>query len=131
MVAYGSARPVGLNARLLSDGARTDAHLPALLVIERRAFWPFQFDDPTQQPLATREPFRTLAQNAGGMPALRQLPGRDLSGYDYVLVMSPDTPLATRRPALHRSAVAILLQWPDLRFGQSSRSSLGVTPSSD
>ena len=46
--------------RLLSDGTLTDAHFPALLVIEHRAWWPFLFDIPSQQPIETHEPFRTL-----------------------------------------------------------------------
>jgi hypothetical protein len=45
----------------LSDGTVTDTHLPALLLIEHRAWWPYLFDNASQQPIKTREPFRALA----------------------------------------------------------------------
>lgn len=77
--------------RLLSNGLRTDAHMPALVLIERQAWWPFLFDNPSQQPIETREPYRRLAIRVGGMPLLRDLPAQDLSGFDYVLVFSADT----------------------------------------
>jgi hypothetical protein len=48
-------------ARRLSDGTVVDGHIAALLLIEHRAWWPFLFDNPSQQPIETREPFRTLA----------------------------------------------------------------------
>jgi hypothetical protein len=37
------------------------AHMPALLVIERHAFWPLLFADPSQQPLIVRPPYDRLA----------------------------------------------------------------------
>ncbi|MCP1970837.1 hypothetical protein [Bradyrhizobium elkanii] len=37
-------------------------HIPALLLIERRAFWPFLFADPTQQPIAVLPPFDRVSQ---------------------------------------------------------------------
>jgi hypothetical protein len=80
----------GPAARRLSNGLRTDAHLPALLLIERRAWWPFMFDNPSQQPLETREPYRSMAAHVGGMPPHRDLdlPGKvDLCGYDSVLLL--------------------------------------------
>ena len=45
----------------LSDGTTVDGHLPALLLIEHRAWWPYLFDNLSQQPIETREPFRTAA----------------------------------------------------------------------
>ena len=48
-------------ANRLSDGTVIDSHLPALLLIEHRAWWPFLFDNRSQQPIQTRQPFRTLA----------------------------------------------------------------------
>jgi hypothetical protein len=48
-------------ARRLSDGTVVDFHLPALLVIEHRAWWPFLFDNKSQQPIEKREPYRSLA----------------------------------------------------------------------
>ncbi len=77
-------------ARRMSNGLRTDAHLPALLVIEHRAWWPFIFDNPSQQPLETREPYRSLAIRVGGMPPHHDLeiPGRvALCGFDKVLLL--------------------------------------------
>ena len=59
----------GPAARRLSNGLRTDAHLPALLLIEHRAWWPFLFDNPSQQPVRTREPYRTMAAHVGAMTA--------------------------------------------------------------
>ena len=55
-------------ARRLSDGTVVDAHLPALLLIEHRAWWPFLFDNQSQQPIETREPFRTLAERIDASP---------------------------------------------------------------
>ncbi len=80
----------GPTARRLSNGLRTDAHLPALLLIERRAWWPFLFDNPSQQPVETIEPYRTLAERVGGMPPHRalEIPGLvDLCGFDSVLLL--------------------------------------------
>ncbi len=77
-------------ARRLSDGIRTDAQLPALLLIEHRAWWPFLFDNPSQQPVETREPYREMAVHVGGMPPHHDLekPGKvDLCGYDNVLLL--------------------------------------------
>jgi len=47
--------------RLLPDTERLDSHLPALLVIERRAFWPLLFADPIQQPVRVRAPYARIA----------------------------------------------------------------------
>jgi hypothetical protein len=56
---YWRAAPPGL---LLALGRlRTDYHLPALLAIDRRAFWPLLFSDPSQHPIAVRPPYDTLA----------------------------------------------------------------------
>ena len=77
-------------ARRLSDGMRTNAHLPALLMIERHAFWPFLFDDPTQQPVQLLPAYRQLAEQVRGLPDHRVLlkPGAiDLRGYDWLLLL--------------------------------------------
>jgi hypothetical protein len=55
-------------ARRLSDRTVVDSHLPALLLIEHRAWWPFLFDDPSQQPIETRAPFRVLAARIDTSP---------------------------------------------------------------
>ncbi|MBV9252015.1 MAG: hypothetical protein JO227_22580 [Acetobacteraceae bacterium] len=75
------------DARRLSNGLQTDSHMPALLVIERHAYWPFQFDEPTQQPLETLQPYRALAERVGGMPDSSALGTLDLSGFDYLLLL--------------------------------------------
>jgi hypothetical protein len=47
--------------RLLPDTERLDSHLPALLVIERRAFWPLLFADSVQQPVVVRPAYARIA----------------------------------------------------------------------
>ena len=54
--------------RSLSDGTVVDGHLPALLVIEHRAWWPFLFDNLSQQPIQGRQPYRALAWKIDGSP---------------------------------------------------------------
>ena len=82
-----TSRPSGAAARL-SDGARTDIHLPALLLIERRAWWPFLFDNPSQQPIETRAPYAGLAERVGAMADLNAVTPRDLCGFDFLLTLS-------------------------------------------
>jgi hypothetical protein len=53
-------------AHRLSNGTIVDTHLPALLLIEHDAWWPYLFDNPSQQPIRTREPFRTAADLVDG-----------------------------------------------------------------
>jgi hypothetical protein len=48
------------SGRRLSDGYVTDSHVPALLLIEHRAWWPFLFDNLSQQPIEVRQPYRAL-----------------------------------------------------------------------
>jgi hypothetical protein len=109
----------GLASRRLSTGIRTDYHLPALLLIERRAYWPFLFDNPSQQPVATLPPYRELAERAGSMVdhgALAVTGKVDLCGYDYVLLLEagaePDLPhfAADRLTLLARSDFAALFR---------------------
>lgn len=80
----------GPAARRLSNGLRTDPHLFALLLIERRAWWPFLFDNPSQQPVETNQPYRALADRVGSMPPHLALmePGKvDLCDFDSVLLL--------------------------------------------
>ena len=80
----------GPSSRMISYGIRVDYHLPALLLIERRAFWPFLFDNPSQQPVVTLEPYRALADRAGSIADSGALavPGKvDLCGFDYLLLL--------------------------------------------
>ncbi len=77
-------------SRKLSIGLRLDHHLPALLLIEHRAYWPFLFDNPSQQPVVTLPPYRTLAERADAIENRRTLaaPDRtDVCGYDYMLLL--------------------------------------------
>lgn len=48
--------------RALPGLYRLDGHIAALLVIERRAFWPLLFAAPSQQPLIVKPPFDQIAQ---------------------------------------------------------------------
>jgi hypothetical protein len=77
-------------ARRLSVGLRLDSHLPALLLIEHRAYWPFLFDNPSQQPVETLPPYRELAERAGSIADHRELtePGKiDLCGFTSLLLL--------------------------------------------
>ncbi len=82
---------------------RVDTHLAALLVIERRAFWPLMFAHPAMQPVVVRAPFDRIAQPlsepvewpAQGRPATAdQLPDAPYlagwrSDFDDVLLIGP------------------------------------------
>jgi hypothetical protein len=81
---YWSRTPL---ARRLSDGIPTDTHLPALLLIERHAFWPLLFDDPTQQPILLTPGYQRLADRNGGMIDHRGFERAALCGYDYLLLL--------------------------------------------
>lgn len=79
-------------------------HLPALLVIERKASFPYLFAEPSQQPLRVREAYRASTMPLG-RPESHALLSRDLSAdeierapylagdwrarFDYVLVFNP------------------------------------------
>jgi hypothetical protein len=85
--AYWRANP---RWRRLSNGNRTDEHLGALALIEHRAYWPFEFDNPSQQPMDTREPYRTLAIRVGRLPDRAEAAVADVCGFDYVLLVDAD-----------------------------------------
>ena len=106
--AYWAANP---HWRALSDGTRTDEHWAALTLIERRAYWPFQFDMPSQQPIETLEPYRTLAGKVGHVPTWAEAAVADVCGFDWVLLLEadalPDLPPARFRVAV-RSGFAAL-----------------------
>jgi hypothetical protein len=81
----------GPTSRRLSLGLALDAHLPALLLIERRAYWPFMFDEPSQQPIETLPPYRRLAMQADAAigPKDLEAPGKvDLCGYSDLLLLN-------------------------------------------
>jgi hypothetical protein len=76
-------------------------HLPALALIERRAFWPLLFTASTKQPLKVLAPYSNIAVNEGVVPSYTWLsagPGLALpydapylanwkSNFDYVIVL--------------------------------------------
>ena len=106
-------------SRRLSYGNRLELHLPALLLIEHRAFWPFLFDNPSQQPVETLSPYRALAERARSIPDHHRLdtPGTfDLCGYDHLLLLEaggePDLGnyAADRLSLLARSDIAALFR---------------------
>jgi hypothetical protein len=59
---HNSAGAVVSPERNLPDTEPMDSHLPALLVIERRAFWPNLFADPVQQPVTVRPAYARIAR---------------------------------------------------------------------
>ncbi len=63
----------GRPGRLMSVDRRLDFHIPAMILIERRAFWPGLFADPAQQPVIRRQPYDDLAQYFWTMPTHEQL----------------------------------------------------------
>jgi len=74
----------------LSDGVSLSGHLGALALIEARAFWPFQFDNESQQPIRTLEPYRSLALKAAALPDRTRLLTMDLCGFDVVLLTNAE-----------------------------------------
>jgi len=83
----------GPRNRLLSNGLRAEYHMPALLFIERGAFWPLLFANPAQQPILLRPPYDRLAREAHDIPphaALKTHPhigSADLRDFDYALML--------------------------------------------
>jgi hypothetical protein len=51
-----------VSSRVLPGMHRLDGNWPALIAIERRAFWPLMFADPSQQPLEVKPPYDRFAQ---------------------------------------------------------------------
>ncbi len=106
--AYWAANP---RWRLLSNGVRTDEHLGALVLIEHRAFWPFEFDEPSQQPMETRASYHGLAERVGSLPDRATAAFANVCGFDYVLLLAadavPDLPADRFRLAV-RSGFAAL-----------------------
>ena len=105
-IAQPGARTIRIG-RQLSLGEPVLDHLAAILPIERRAWWPFLFDNPSQQPISTREPYRTLALRTATIHDLASLPAADLCGFDYMLLLTPGDPQAgDHPPASHLTPVA-------------------------
>jgi hypothetical protein len=95
---------VGASGRLLPNFSRMDEHLAGVALIERRAFWPLLFADPSQQPVIVRPPYDRIAQPLGQVADWRDLADNPptpaeiarhpyLAGwrtnFDYVLLTGP------------------------------------------
>lgn len=97
-----------INPRYLSEGTPTYDHLPALLLIEHRAWWPYMFAVPAQQPIELRPPFRALEEpirTSSDLFAPIQPGGNGRGIYTHVLVNGGDlAPPGTR--SLHRVAAS-------------------------
>jgi hypothetical protein len=80
----------GPRARRLSNGLRMDPHWPALVLIERHAWWPFLFANPSQQPVLNLPVYQAMADRITHLPSHGELEGSDdfgLCGFDTVLLM--------------------------------------------
>jgi hypothetical protein len=85
--------------RRLSNGIRLDYHMAALVLIERRAFWPYLFAEPSQQPIRLDPTWQARAEQAAVLPSHRLLadcngggeggPAENVNyrGYNYVLML--------------------------------------------
>jgi hypothetical protein len=88
--AYWDAGPM---SRRLSNTLRTDYHLPALLLIERGAFWPVLFANPAQQPIELRPAYARLAREGHDIPSHAELVANPDSGsaalrdFDFALML--------------------------------------------
>jgi hypothetical protein len=92
-------RPDSQRSMLYNDAMM---HLPALLVIERKAFWPLLFSAPTKQPVKVLQPYRDISLTEGVPPWVEALSSprpRDIDwapylthwrrDFDWVLVLWP------------------------------------------
>jgi hypothetical protein len=83
----------GPRSRRLSNMLRTDYHLPALLLVEHRAFWPVLFANPVQQPIQLKPAYAKLAREADNIPSHRALQinpdngSAALRDFDFVLML--------------------------------------------
>jgi hypothetical protein len=84
---YWAANPAW---RRLSDGFRTDVHMGAMVLLDRRAWWPYEFDVPSQQPIETLQPYKALTDRLGNLPAASTAAAADVCGYDHVLITNAD-----------------------------------------
>lgn len=91
--------------RVVAGFFRTDEHMPALLVIERRAFWPLMYAVEGQQPIRLLPPYDRLNPRVNAPPPYRVLDGDGRgtewewyapylahwrSDFDFVLVLNAD-----------------------------------------
>ena len=93
---------MGLRGRGIAGFRRTEAHMAGMLVIERRAFWPLLFSDPSQQPIEVLPPYDRIAVHSGEVPEYTLLAKKELTAsqrrefpyleewehrFDFVLVL--------------------------------------------
>lgn len=88
----------------LSDGITLSANLGALVLIEHRAWWPFEFDNDSQQPIRTLQPYDALALRAVELPDRTHLLTMDLCGYDAVLLNNAEAVPPLPADRFHRLA---------------------------
>lgn len=94
----------GPRSKRMPDGTMTNAHRTALVLIERRAFWPPLFANPTQQPVRYLPPLDGMAEPSGRIPSPLMLAGSGLNeeergwfpiwdrwwrNFDWVLLQDP------------------------------------------
>jgi hypothetical protein len=92
-------RPDSVRAMVENDATM---HLPALLVIERKAFWPLLFTAPTKQPVRVMPPYDAISLPEGELPWAGGLADLDPTTlkwapylpdwqhkFDWVLVLNP------------------------------------------
>ena len=108
-------------ARMVSETSASDAHLPALLLLERRAWWPFLFDNPAQQPIQTKEPFAALADHVDGVAdpiALLTRGDPAMRLFTHVLIEGPEPdPAALAAAGLlrltgNKAGALFVIDWP-------------------
>lgn len=138
---------LGPRSRLLSDGTRTEYHVPALLLIERQAFWPYLFTQRAQQPITVAPRFHALAMQTLALPDSAFVAtcrsssppaatpdvatlAAALCGYDYVLMLEAGavadlTRCGSSRLQLRaKSDIAALFQVQPARLGCAPSSSV-------
>jgi hypothetical protein len=92
-------RPDDVHTMLVNDATM---HLPALLVIEHKAFWPLLFTAPTKQPVKVNPPYDAISLPEGELPWAGGLGDLDPATlkwapylsewqrkFDWVLVLNP------------------------------------------
>ena len=92
-------RPDSVRAMVENDATM---HLPALLVIDRKAFWPLLFTAPTKQPVKVNPPYDMISLPEGELPWAGGLADLDPATlkwapylpdwqhkFDWVLVLNP------------------------------------------
>ena len=77
------------------------------MLTEHRAYWPFEFDNASQQPMETLEPYRSLALRVGNLPdraeaAVAAKAARALTNTNRT-IMAENSPSPRERPRMRPS----------------------------